>query len=89
MSKQHHGRGSQPKFRSHRHLVTNVIPTSDHRQFLDIGIGCMSVHNLNSTSNRHLITNVNSTSDHKHFLDIDIWFEIYFAAVQSILLHFN
>ena len=40
--------------------------------FLDIDMGCMSVHNLNSTSNRHLITNVISTSDHRHFLDIDI-----------------
>ena len=58
---------------SNRHLITNVLSTSNHRHFLDIDIWCMSVHNLNQTSNNHLITNVISTSDHRHFLDIDVW----------------
>ena len=58
---------------SNRHLITNVILTSDHIHFLDIDIGCMSVQNLISLSNRYLTSNFISPSDHRHFLDINIW----------------
>ena len=83
MSKQHRERGLQLNSTSDRLLITNVISTSDHRHFLDIGIGCMSVQNLKSTSNSYLTTNVISPSDHRPFLDINIWIKMYVQLTKN------